>query len=347
MMTGSATRFRRVLPLALLGAMLAGLLMPAAGLQRSALAEEAAPTEAATEAAPIETEPVAVVEPEADPIVPEEVPSEEEPVAVVAPEADPISSEAAPIETEPVAVVEPEADPSAPEATPTEVAPLPVVTLVASGACTADGGYDGLAQIDVQGGEVTVTDLRLIRAAGAPPEELTSPVALPVGLALGQTSWSWHLAAEATSGLEPVALLIRVADVPGEDEAIAAAGDGQSGWLWAALPALPAPCLPPAPPATDPVVVALADDAAVKPGRTTNVRYRVTNPAATDVTVQLSVTNSLPGWEAEIFAADGVTPVEVTTIPPGQHLDLVISVEAPADAYLGDQNRTTLVATPG
>jgi uncharacterized protein YgiM (DUF1202 family) len=97
----------------------------------------------------------------------------------------------------------------------------------------------------------------------------------------------------------------------------------------------------------DPILVeAIAPNTAVVPGQTASFHYRVTNSATVDVMVQLSVRNSLEGWDAHIGATvggkDTVSPV---LIPASGEIIVTVDVTVPAEARVQQQNRTTLSAT--
>ncbi len=100
--------------------------------------------------------------------------------------------------------------------------------------------------------------------------------------------------------------------------------------------------------APDPITITARSSAGeALPGASTSYWFRITNTTADPITVRLSTTNSLAGWMATIYAADGTTelPTEVR-VAGGTSITVIVRVTAPGAARSGDQNVTTFDAQP-
>lgn len=91
----------------------------------------------------------------------------------------------------------------------------------------------------------------------------------------------------------------------------------------------------------DLVVEAISNNDKVTPGQSNTYRFRITNPAATEVRAQIAATNSLPGWTSEIRDASGGAKLpSLLTIAGGEAIEVVVVVAVPDDAVDGETNQT-------
>jgi hypothetical protein len=83
------------------------------------------------------------------------------------------------------------------------------------------------------------------------------------------------------------------------------------------------------------------------PGGTIDQLFRITNPNQSDVTVRLEVSTSAPGWEATVLDATVTFTIDdLITIAAADHLDVIVRVTIPPEAYAGDRSTTSLHAIP-
>jgi hypothetical protein len=89
------------------------------------------------------------------------------------------------------------------------------------------------------------------------------------------------------------------------------------------------------------VVEAISENDQVMPGQVRTYRFRITNPATSEVRARISATNSLPGWTSEIRdGGDMATLPGVVTLGGGEAIEVVVIVAIPDDATNGQTNET-------
>lgn len=118
---------------------------------------------------------------------------------------------------------------------------LPVVSLTAGGRCGADGGYDGTLRMRVKRADATITHVLIITRPGAAAGPAGVSAALPATLEPGTTNWTWRI--EPGGEVAPVAIYVRIAELPGKPAANKTAADGRDGWYEAKLRRLSSPCI--------------------------------------------------------------------------------------------------------
>lgn len=92
---------------------------------------------------------------------------------------------------------------------------------------------------------------------------------------------------------------------------------------------------------SDLVVEAISNDDKVTPGQRNTYRFRITNPAATEVRAQISATNSLPGWTSELRDGGGGAKLpSLLILAGGEAIEVVVVVAVPDDAVDGATNQT-------
>lgn len=91
------------------------------------------------------------------------------------------------------------------------------------------------------------------------------------------------------------------------------------------------------------LVEAMTSNDTVTPGEPNQYRFHLTNTAETALTVQPIAVNSLEGWTGAVLLADGTSRLSgPLTFAPGQGAVVVVEVNVPADARVGDQNQISL-----
>lgn len=91
----------------------------------------------------------------------------------------------------------------------------------------------------------------------------------------------------------------------------------------------------------DLVVEAISNNDKVTPGQSNTYRFRITNPAATEVRAQISATNSLPSWTSELRDASGGAKLpSLVTLAGSEAIEVVVVVAVPEDAVDGETNQT-------
>ena len=83
--------------------------------------------------------------------------------------------------------------------------------------------------------------------------------------------------------------------------------------------------------------------ASINDGGTVTYRHTVSNNTGGDATLDLSAASSR-GWSVQLFAADGVTPIDSLALAGGASADIVVTVTVPPGASLGTQDVTTVRA---
>jgi len=83
--------------------------------------------------------------------------------------------------------------------------------------------------------------------------------------------------------------------------------------------------------------------ASIHPGGTVSYRHTVSNNSNSDATFALTAASSL-GWSAQLFAANGVTPIDSLALAAGTSAGIVVAVTVPSGAALGTQDVTIVRA---
>jgi hypothetical protein len=341
-----------------------------AGMRTGAVAAEQEAAAVATEATATDGEPAAEVTPEVETAVP----TDSAPEPVITPTPEP--TETAIIDDSSDSNGEGQAvDPDSP------IEPIaPVVNLRASTSCTDLGVPIGTLIVETDTSSATITDIRAVRTQDSALLPVVLDQQLPQVLEPGTVSWSWHV--EETTGAETDAMMVRIAELPGTDDANALAGDNQVGWLLvqtAGSTECPVPtpigtAIEPTPEATtiltpsspmvtpdttathtatvepesDPIVVEAMDETLdAIPGETVDQHFQIRNISDQAITVEVTATTSSATWGVDLFAVDGVSPMTEPIVIEayGSH-KVIVRISIPFDAYAGDRSSIGLDVQP-
>ena len=96
----------------------------------------------------------------------------------------------------------------------------------------------------------------------------------------------------------------------------------------------------------DVIVTGVSVDGVITPGGKISYLFRITNPGAVDVVIDLAAATDLPEWNAVIVRPGSIAPIDGThSLASGGAMEVLVIVSAPLDASVGDHVVTSLTAT--